>query len=97
MEKDYQSSILMHMTSILRQEVEEKGGSFEFAESIRLTGRYGDKCATKHLFVKDGKLHAHVYSGWQMENPSVCLEYESNYLSEDTLRHVTNLVHVNWH
>lgn len=97
MEKDYQTSILMHMTSILRQEIEDKGGSYEFAESITLEGRYGDRCATKHLFVKDDKLHAHVYSGWQMENPSVCLEYECNYLSERTLRNVTNLVRSDYH
>ena len=80
------------MTSILRQIIEEKGGSYEFRESIPITGRYGDKAATKYLLVNNGKLYAHVYSGWGMENTKACLEHESWYLSEDCLRSITRLV-----
>ena len=36
---DYKTSILKSMTSILRQIIEEKGGSYEFMESIHITGR----------------------------------------------------------
>lgn len=80
------------MTSILRQIIEEKGGSYEFKESITITGRYGDKAATKYLFVNNGKLYAHVYSGWGMENTKACLENDSSYLSEDCLRGITSFV-----
>ena len=93
----YENSILKSMTSILRQLIEEKGGSYEFNESITITGRYGDKAGTKYLFIKDGKLYAHVYSGWLMENPKACLEHESWYLSEDCLRSITRLVENNIH
>lgn len=94
---DSQSSILMHMTSILRQEIEDKGGVYEFMESVKIEGRYGDKAATKYFFVKDGKLYAHVYSGWLMENSEACLECESGYLSESCLRQITGWVRSDWH
>ena len=89
---EYLDEILMHMTSILRQVVEEKGGDFEFKNPIPIEGRYGDKAVARRLFVKDGKLHAHLYSGWHMENPDACLESNSEYMSEKCLREVTGLV-----
>ena len=94
---EHETSILKSMTGILRQIVEEKGGAYEFMESIPITGRYGGRAATKYLFVKDGKLHAHVYSGWLMENPNACLEYEYGYLSERCLKEITGLVKRDFH
>lgn len=95
--ENYMNSVLKSMTSILRQIVEEKGGSYEFKESIPIIGRYGDRASTKYLFVKDGKLHAHVYSGWGMENTNACLESRSGYLCESDLRNITRLVDSDWH
>ena len=94
---DYQSSILMNMTSILRQEIEENGGSYEFMEPVNIEGRYGTRAATKYFFVNDGKLYAHVYSGWMMENAEACLECESGYMSESCLRQITGLVRRDCH
>ena len=94
---DYQSRILKSMTSILRQEIEDKGGSFEFMESITITGRYGDKAGTKYLFIKDGKLYAHIFSAWCLENPEACIEYESSYLHESCLKYIINRVRNDYH
>ena len=83
------TTVLTSMTKLLKGYIEDLGGSVEFAESVIIVGRFGDRAGTKHLYLHDGKLYAHVYNCW-MENVDACLEY--SMLSEDTLRMLINRV-----
>lgn len=85
---------LQLLTEIVKRLIEEKGGSYEFDESVTITGQYGDRAGTKCFYVKDGKLYAHVYNVW-MENMEACLEY--NLLSKVSLLMLKNRIKNNQH
>ena len=74
--------------SIIKGQIEDKGGSVEFAESITLVGLYGDRIATKHIFIKDGKLCGHLYNAWV---ESFCSVIEDIPLTDDTYIRLENL------
>ena len=74
--------------SIIKGQIEDKGGSVEFAESITLVGLYGDRIATKHIFIKDGKLCGHLYNAWV---ESLCSVIEDVPLTDDTYIRLENL------
>ena len=74
--------------SIIKGQIEDRGGSVEFSESITLIGLYGDRIATKHIFIRDGKLCGHLYNAWV---ESDCVVIENVPLTDETYVRLENL------
>lgn len=75
--------------AVLRKEIAQRGNSVEFPESVIIEGQYGDRAGTKHLFVENGVIYAHVYNAW-MENTRADIEHTP--LSDETYVMLTNRV-----
>ena len=76
------NEIITLLTNVLRALLRRNGGSVEFNESVTIVGEHGDRAGTKYIYLKNGKIYAHLYNAW-MENEEACLEYSR--LSEQTL------------
>lgn len=76
------NEIITLLTNILRVLLRRNGGSVEFNESVTIVGEHGDRAGTKYIYLKNGKIYAHLYNAW-MENEEACLEYSR--LSVQTL------------
>ena len=77
------------IVACLKSMIVKRGGSIEFPESVIIEGQYGDRAGTKHLFVEDGVLYAHVYNTW-MENTRADIEHTP--LSQETYTMLSNEV-----
>lgn len=75
--------------AVLRKEIAQRENSVEFPESVVIEGQYGDRAGTKHLFVENGVIYAHVYNAW-MENTKADIEHTP--LSDETYVMLINRV-----
>lgn len=75
--------------AVLRYNIARRGNSVEFPESVVIEGQFGDRAGTKHLFVENGVIYAHVYNAW-MENTKADIEHTP--LSDETYVMLINRV-----
>ncbi len=75
--------------AVLRKNIARRGNSIEFPESVVIEGQFGDRAGTKHLFVENGVIYAHVYNTW-MENTKADIEHTP--LSDETYVMLINRV-----
>lgn len=75
--------------AVLRKNIARRGKNVEFPESVVIEGQFGDRAGTKHLFVENGVIYAHVYNAW-MENTKADIEHTP--LSDETYVMLINRV-----
>ena len=77
-----------NVIALIKSKLEKCGGNYEYDESITIVGEHGDHAGTKHIYLDNGKIYAHIYNAW-MEEPHAFIE---NGLSSESLALISNSI-----